>query len=180
MKVEYVFGDLTLKVLNESYSAEILDFYYRNREDFDRYETLKPDNFYTEEFIKTMCKAELNGFLHGIFARYFLYFARQPEIIIGTVSFSHILTGSINTCTIGYKTDRYFRRRGYALFMIKQGIEIMVKEKGMHRIESYIHPDNIPSIQLVKKAGFIDEGIAHSYVKIGDIWQDHLRYTYIS
>ena len=38
MKLEYHKDNLILKVLNESNTMEVLDFYYRNRECFDKYE----------------------------------------------------------------------------------------------------------------------------------------------
>ena len=45
MKFEYTFDSLCLKVLDESFAPQVLDFYDYNREDFDRYEADKPYNF---------------------------------------------------------------------------------------------------------------------------------------
>ena len=42
MKLEYNLGRYSLKVLNKSHSIDVLDFYYRNRRDFDKYESDKP------------------------------------------------------------------------------------------------------------------------------------------
>ena len=39
MKLEYNLGRYSLKVLNKSHSIDVLDFYYRNRRDFDKYES---------------------------------------------------------------------------------------------------------------------------------------------
>jgi ribosomal-protein-alanine N-acetyltransferase len=64
--------------------------------------------------------------------------------------------------------------------MVKHMLEILTHEKEMHRIEAYIHPQNISSINLVKSLGFISEGTAYSYVKLNGSWQDHLRFVYIS
>ena len=41
--------------------------------------------------------------------------------------------------------------------MLRHALEILVKDKEMHRIEAYVHPDNIPSLTLVKKMHFIPE-----------------------
>ena len=59
-------------------------------------------------------------------------------------------------------------------------LEILTHEKEMHRIEAYIHPENISSINLVKSLGFISEGTAYSYVYLRGKWEDHLRFVYIS
>ena len=47
MKFEYAFEGMKLKVLDETFAGKVLEFYSRNREEFDRYEAAKPDNFYT-------------------------------------------------------------------------------------------------------------------------------------
>ena len=58
MNVRYSLGDYTLKVLGCDKSLDVLDFYYRNRNDFDIYESDKPEAFYTEEssYVFTFCK----------------------------------------------------------------------------------------------------------------------------
>ena len=72
MKLEYNLGRYSLKVLNKSRSIDVLDFYYRNRRDFDKYESDKPASFYTEDFISRMLEAEMKGLLSMTFVRFFL------------------------------------------------------------------------------------------------------------
>jgi ribosomal-protein-alanine N-acetyltransferase len=180
MKLEYHKDNLILKVLNESNTMEVLDFYYRNRECFDKYEADKPDTFYTPEYIRNVMQAEYNGHIHGKYTRFFLYDRTIPNTIIGTVSFSNIHTGALMSCCIGYKIDTQFQSSGYGRRMLTMALKIMVTERGMHRIEAYIEPDNDISLKLVKSLGFISEGMAYSYVLMNGQWRDHLRYTYIS
>ena len=72
MNVRYSLGDYTLKVLGCDKSLDVLDFYYRNRNDFDIYESDKPEAFYTEEFIKNMLNAENKALMSLHFVRFFL------------------------------------------------------------------------------------------------------------
>lgn len=180
MKLEYYNHNLTLRVLNESYTQQVLDFYSKNRSYFDIYEADKPDNFYTTEFINKLLRSEYNAFTLGKYARFFLFDADYPNKIIGTVSFSDIKNGAFKSCLIGYKIDHDYQRMGYARKMLNMALKIMVLDGNMHRIEAYISPDNTPSVNLVEKLGFIHEGTAYSYVCINGVWQDHLRYVYIS
>ena len=96
------------------------------------------------------------------------------------MSFSNIHTGALMSCCIGYKIDTQFQSSGYGRRMLTMALKIMVTERGMHRIEAYIEPDNDISLKLVKSLGFISEGMAYSYVYMRGSWRDHLRYTYIS
>ena len=180
MQFEYEFDGLMLKVLNESNAKEVLHFYERNKEEFNMYESTKPENFYTENYMINNLRAELNAILSGSYIRFFLFSSDIPDKILGTISFSHIFTGPTSSCILGYKIDKDYRRLGLATSMINKGLEIIRKDKSVHRIEAYIHPDNKPSLALINKLGFIYEGTAFSYANIGGSWQDHERYVYIS
>ena len=61
MKFEYQQDSLVLKVLDTSHTGEVLDFYKRNKDSFEKYETDKPSNFYTYTFIYNLLKAEYNA-----------------------------------------------------------------------------------------------------------------------
>ena len=86
----------------------------------------------------------------------------------------------MKSCILGYKIDERFQRQGYGRRMLTMALKIMVTDCNMHRIEAYILPANTPSIDLAIKLGFISEGTAFAYAPINGIWQDHLRYVYIS
>ena len=109
MNVRYSLGDYTLKVLGCDKSLDVLDFYYRNRNDFDIYESDKPEAFYTEEFIKNMLNAENKALMSLHFVRFFLVSNDNPDYIIGTISLSHINRGSSPSANMGYKIDRLNR-----------------------------------------------------------------------
>lgn len=180
MDAEYRKDNLILRVLNGHHAPQVLDFYYRNQHIFNLYETKKPENFYTESYISNLLDAEFNAFVHGKYVRFFLYDTTISDTIIGSVSFSDIKNGAMKSCILGYKIDEQFQRQGYGRRMLTMALKIMVTNCEMHRIEAYISPDNTASIELAKKLGFISEGTAFAYAQLNGIWQDHLRFVYIS
>lgn len=179
MNTTYSNSHITLRILDERYSQNILDFYTNNRFCFDIYEMDKPNSFYTLDFIEKMTKAEYTGFIQQTFMRYFLFTNNNPEQIIGCVSFSDIKK-SMLSCTIGYKIDKNYQNSGLGRRMLTMALKMIVTEYNMHRIEAYIHPCNVASLRLVNALGFIDEGTAYAYAKINGQWIDHLRFVYIS
>ena len=84
MKFEYKNNHLILRVLTAEYADAVLSFYRRNREQFDIYETDKPDHFYTKAFIQSLLTAEYNAFVAGKHIRFFLFDTNFPDKIIGT------------------------------------------------------------------------------------------------
>jgi ribosomal-protein-alanine N-acetyltransferase len=177
MRYEYQENGLTLRVLDERHVDEIYNFYYNNRDYFDPYEMDKPANFYTKEFVTSLVKAEFQEFLHQKHIRYYLYASDFNEII-GCVSFSDIKKGMCS-CIIGYKIAEKYAGYGLGKRMVSMAIKAIMADYGMHRIEAYIHPENVRSLRLCESLGFISEGIAHAYAMIGGQWLDHLRYVYI-
>lgn len=50
------------------------------------------------------------------------------------------------------------RRRGLALRAMALTLDIAFYQLRLHRITTYVHANNLPSANLVKRLGFIDEG----------------------
>lgn len=180
MQFEYTSGNLIYRILNESSAASILEFYENNREDFERYEPVRPDNFYTIEYHRTLCRLEFEAAIRGKAYRFFLFEQNHPNKIIGCINFSNIQKGAIMSTNIGYKLDKSFRGHGYCRSAVYDLSYVMFRELSMHRIEAYIQPDNQPSIAVVENCGYRYDGTASSYALINGKWTDHLRYTLIN
>ncbi len=60
---------------------------------------------------------------------------------------------------------------------VSLAIDYAFKTLGLHRVEANIQPDNIASINLVKRLGFTKEGFSRRYLKINGEWRDHERWA---
>lgn len=180
MKLSYDFENISLRILNESHADMVLRFYLNNQAVIRKYEVEKPDNFYTVPFQQKILAAELQDFIHGKYARFYLFSPNSPDRILGTVSFSDMKRSAFFSCQIGYKIDSSHTHQGYGYAMLRSAMEIMETECFMHRFNAYILPENIPSVKLVQRLGFQLEGTARSYAFLNGKWQDHLLYAYVS
>ncbi|MGN0408196.1 MAG: GNAT family N-acetyltransferase [Bacteroides sp.] len=179
LKFEYRENGIILRILSADDAEKVLQFYEKNKNTFSSYETEKPEGFYTTEFQETLLHAEMESFLKGVHVRYFLFDERFPDDIIGSISFFNIRHGHFEQCTTGYKIDEEYRRLGYGTKMLSLATHIITQDFGIHRIEAYIMPSNIPSVHLAERCGYEAEGIAKGYVRLHGKWTDHLRYVYI-
>jgi ribosomal-protein-alanine N-acetyltransferase len=48
---------------------------------------------------------------------------------------------------------------------------------GLHRIEANIRPENGPSLRVVRKLGFREEGLHPRFLFIDGAWRDHLCFA---
>lgn len=171
---------LILQVEDSSKAEEVLAFYLRNRELFERFEPTRPKNFYTLPYQTASMDYEYNEIIRGKTLRYYLYRKEQPEVMIGTVNFSHMVHGPFSRTSIGYKLDSAYQGNGYTLEACQATIPDIFSNYKIHRIEARVAPENAPSIKLLEHLGFRYEGVEYQGVEVNGVYKDHYRYGLIS
>lgn len=68
---------------------------------------------------------------------------------------------------IGYELARPFWRKGIMVEALSAIISLGFKEMGLNRIEAVVMPENVPSIKLLEKLGFSNEGVLKEYENWG-------------
>ena len=109
-----------------------------------------------------------------------LHTAQAAEILIGTVCFQHICPAPDGSCQVGYRLDAAHTGHGYmteALLCLIPKIFFYYK---LHRIEADILPENHPSLRLVQRLGFTQEGVARGRYFCGGMYRDYLRFSLLS
>lgn len=59
---------------------------------------------------------------------------------------------------IAYMMDPEFHGRGICGAAVRMLVEKLFAETDLHRLYATIHPENEPSIRIVKRLGFVEEG----------------------
>jgi [ribosomal protein S5]-alanine N-acetyltransferase len=103
----------------------------------------------------------------------FFVFSQQDGAMTGGVTLSNVRRGVTQTATVGYWSSIHTARRGYTLAAVKAVTRFAFRTLGLSRIEAACLPANHPSADLLLKAGFVEEGFAHAYLKINGEWRDH-------
>ena len=97
--------------------------------------------------------------------------------IVGVININNIIRGSFLSASLGYYVGAPYAGRGY----MREGLELVkryaFRELGLHRLEANIQPDNAASIALVKRCGFVFEGMSPAFLYIAGQWRDHERWT---
>lgn len=180
MNFTYETPRLILRVLQDEYAPAVLRFNLDNREVFEKYEATRPDNFYTEQYQKTILHVEYQMACRLTAVRFYVFKKDDPEQIIGSISFRNIIRAAQQSCETGYKFDARFWHHGYASESLGKGIAVMFSDLRLHRIEANVLPSNLPSVCLLKRLGFSYEGLARQSACIRGKWEDHARYAMIN
>lgn len=93
--------------------------------------------------------------------------------VIGRVALSNVVRGAWQNATLGYWIDSRFQGQGFATESVRGIILGAFEHFALHRIQAAILPSNLPSLAVIVRAGFCEEGLARFYLNIAGQWQDH-------
>lgn len=180
MKVLVETERLILRSLDGDHSAEVLDFLYKGRELFEKYEMTKAPLYYSEMYQKSVLSQEHAATLNNKYVRYYVYLKNDTDRVIGTVSCGNIMIEPYSCGTIGYKFDRDYWHNGYAREAVRTLIEEVFMELKLHRVIAYVMDKNQPSIRLLEAVGFVQEGFCRKNLKVNGVWENHRLYALLN
>lgn len=97
--------------------------------------------------------------------------------LVGQLTVTGIMYGSLRSGSIGYWVSQHVAGRGIAPAAVALATDHCFEVLGLHRVEVSIRPENAPSLRVVAKLGFRDEGLRERYLHIGDEWCDHRSFA---
>jgi [ribosomal protein S5]-alanine N-acetyltransferase len=175
MEKAYETNRLILKVLDKSYANIVLEYHINNKQFLEAWEPIKDDEFYNLEYQEDSLEMDLIKIKNNSMVKFWIFKKDEPNKVIGSVGFSNIVRGAFLSCHLGYRLDRNEINKGFMTEATKKGIDIMFNEFQLHRIEANIMPKNLCSLKVVEKLGFYHEGLAKKYLKINNVWEDHIH-----
>lgn len=174
--LEYATDRLFLRPLGPEDAELLLDYLLRNRDFLRDWEPLREEGYYSLDSAREIVAAgaraneSRSGLSLGLFKK-------AEARLIGLVNASAIVYGAFLSCFLGYKLDEAEINRGYMTEGLKRIVELLFSEYGLHRIEANVMPRNLRSIKVLKKLGFVDEGLSEKYLRINGGWEDHRHYV---
>jgi RimJ/RimL family protein N-acetyltransferase len=105
------------------------------------------------------------------------YLVWDNNNLVGVFNVSEIVRGFFQNAYLGFYVIKTYAGLGVMSKGLKLVLEKVFTELDLHRIEANIQPDNINSINLVKKNGFRKEGYSPKYLNIKGEWRDHERFA---
>jgi [ribosomal protein S5]-alanine N-acetyltransferase len=110
----------------------------------------------------------------------FLICRVADSVIAGSINLSQIFLGGFRNAYLGYYMGAPYAGQGYMTEALQLMLRYTFGHLKLHRLEANIQPENVASIALVKRAGFIREGYSRRYLKICGRWRDHERWAILA
>ncbi|WP_235828220.1 GNAT family N-acetyltransferase [Brevibacillus migulae] len=90
-------------------------------------------------------------------------FKKDDNTLIGTCGYNGWDVNRGSRGEIGYDLGQKYWRQGYMTEILKRVIRFGFEDMGLFRIEAFTSLDATPSIHLLQKLGFTEDGILRGY-----------------
>jgi [ribosomal protein S5]-alanine N-acetyltransferase len=99
--------------------------------------------------------------------------------LVGQLNVSQITYGSLSSANLGYWVTEPAAGQGFTTLAVGMATDYLFFEKGLHRMEVCIRPENTASLRVVAKLGFRYEGLRRRYIHINGKWVDHFCFALV-
>jgi ribosomal-protein-alanine N-acetyltransferase len=165
---------LVLRIAAPADVPAILAFYEENRTHLAPYEPVRSADFYTHARWVDQVRRNQEEFAVGQSLRLFVFLRDRPSQVIGSVSFTAIQRGIAQMCNLGYSLSAQAQGHGYMAEALGAAIAYVFDTMNLHRIQANYMPRNQRSQSVLKRLGFVSEGLARDYLQIAGKWEDHV------
>ncbi|MBO4336787.1 MAG: GNAT family N-acetyltransferase [Lachnospiraceae bacterium] len=169
-----------LRTSRESFAAPVAGYYMKNREVFEEYESTRPDSYYTRDYQKRVMQSEISNMDAGRSMYFYMSLKSKPDRIIGSMSFANIRKEPYYSTIFGYDLHHELWGQGLATEACRAAIDYMFSDFPIHRIEARVAPENIRSIHVLERLGFIKEGPEYKSILLRGQFRDHIRYCLLN
>lgn len=96
---------------------------------------------------------------------------KESMKLIGTIGYDAMQIKN-KRADIGYDINSNYWRQGFATEAINEVIKFGFNKLGLNRIGAVVFPENLASLNLLKKVGLTKEGVLREYIVQNDIKKD--------
>ena len=164
---------LDILTLNISGASLVADYHLTNRDFLKKWSPVRDDVFFTTLFQSERLKENPTGET----IRFYLFHAKLHDKVIGEIVFSNIVQGAFQSCNLGYNCLESEINKGIVSEALSKTVGYVFSKYRLHRIEANVMPRNEPSIRVLNKLGFENEGLRKKYLNINGIWEDHFSFV---
>jgi ribosomal-protein-alanine N-acetyltransferase len=162
-------------------AKEAADFFSRNRAFLKDAWGDREDAYYTEKYWRDKLADDAGRMARGTDARFWLVKRGGGGAFAGVIALHQISGGRALSGNLSYAIDAEEAGKGCMTEAARHFVvEIAFGAFGLHRVETAVMPRNKASVRVLEKCGFEKEGLSRGFLRINDVWEDHLRYARIN
>ncbi|MBS2552653.1 GNAT family N-acetyltransferase [Catenulispora sp. NL8] len=166
--------DVALRPVRLTDAAAFARAYKRNFDHLERWDPIRPDEFYTEagQYSRLRNFDQQRG--AGQAERW--VFDRGDDEVYGSVTLSNIELGIFLNARMGYWVDVALIGKGLATAAVDAVCDHARQRWNLHRVEAGTNVENVASQRVLAKCGFEEMGVSRSHLYINGRWADSKQF----
>lgn len=112
--------------------------------------------------------------------RKYLVIHRETGEFVGVINLNNVIRGAFQNAFLGYYGFLPYAGHGLMCEWMRLVLQQAFGKLKLHRVEANIQPANEASIALVRRCGFVREGVSRRFLKIFGCWRDHERWALLA
>lgn len=175
MKKLYSTERMILRLADSKFAGMAADFFWRNKDEFEKYEERRPEEFFLPEFQKIWLDIQRQKAEQGEWYPFYLFEKEEPYRLIGTLTISQVQYDNGGSAVIGYRIDKIKQGQGLGSEAADEGTKIGFRELHLQKMMADVMPQNLASLRVLEKCGYKKERYLKEYLKINGKYEDHIR-----
>ena len=176
-RVSLDFGRVHLRPLDKGDQRAWLQLQQENRSWLGPWEATPPDGYSRPASFPAMLRMLHEQARQGLGIPFAITVDGR---LVGQVVVSGMTLGSARWAQVGYWIARDHAGRNITTVAVALVCDHLLHAMNLHRVELAIRPENIASLRVAEKLGFVDEGMRRRYLHIAGAWRDHLTYSILA
>jgi [ribosomal protein S5]-alanine N-acetyltransferase len=176
-QVSLALGRVRLRPLQKSDQRAWLQLQQENRSWLGPWEATPPDGYSRPASFPAMLRLLHEQARQGLGLPFAI---TVDDRLVGQVVVSGITLGSARWAQVGYWIARDHAGRNITTVAVALVCDHLLQTLHLHRVELAIRPENVASLRVAEKLGFVEEGLRRRYLHIAGAWRDHLTYAILA
>jgi len=149
-----------------------------DREFFAPWDPVRSDEYFTADGQVDVLRTALTQHEQGLTLPHVI--VDDDGTVVGRITLNSIVRGPFLSASVGYWVSPSVSGRGVATAALREIKRVAFEELGLHRLEAGTLLHNVRSQRVLGRNGFVQIGLAPSYLKIEGRWQDHLLFQVLN
>ncbi|GAA1490723.1 GNAT family N-acetyltransferase [Brachybacterium sacelli] len=164
---------VTLRLLTTADAPTLADLETRNREQLLMGAPVREEAWFTAAGQRTAIAHALADREAGRSLPLGIYLEEErPPRLVGRLTLAGITRGAFESASLGYWVDHAVTGRGIATHAVRTAIAVAFGALRLHRLQAEVQVGNEASAHLLERCGFLEYGLAPSYLRLGGDWVD--------
>ncbi|MBV8470437.1 MAG: GNAT family N-acetyltransferase [Burkholderiaceae bacterium] len=165
---------LTLSPIASADLDELLAFELVNRAYFEANINARPQAYYTPDGVSAAIGEAVNDARKG---KAFQYLVRNERgELVARANLTQVKRAHFHSAELGYRVAGAETGKGIASEAVRLVLLKAFHEHGLVRVEATARPENIGSVQVLRRNGFVQFGRSTRSFELGGAWFDRLYF----